>query len=344
MGFRKQFFYWNKGVGICYITHSLYLRGIINHKSIKMKKIFIFLLIAPLFLLAQTKKNGTIYNEHPTLELVKEFDEAFVAGNLDKLKSLVTDDFKLYNGLSTNFVSQQGRTLDALLGNSKYWSEKLDDFKIESRGGGSYPDALEFKGGQLWVYTYDVLSGYDKENGFKIMTPYDRSILFNKEGDKIHRIIESFNTQHLSKYNSSFLTTKNGTIYKDHPFIGVVRRMMSNFERGNLEDAYADFLPNARIFDSNMPFGESLSIEEHKKGNEELFKNFEVLSVNEWGYPDLLEYNGDGYSLISWWVVILKNKKTNKETKVHLHNQLTMNNEGKILRSVDYYNGAALNP
>lgn len=309
-----------------------------------MKKIFIFLLIAPLFLLAQTKKNGTIYNEHPTLELVKEFDEAFVTGNLDKLKSLVTDDFKLYNGLSTNFVSQQGRTLDALLGNSKYWSEKLDDFKIESRGGGSYPDALEFKGGQLWVYTYDVLSGYDKENGFKIMTPYDRSILFNKEGDKIHRIIESFNTQHLSKYNSSFLTTKNGTIYKDHPFIGVVRRMMSNFERGNLEDAYADFLPNARIFDSNMPFGESLSIEEHKKGNEELFKNFEVLSVNEWGYPDLLEYNGDGYSLISWWVVILKNKKTNKETKVHLHNQLTMNNEGKILRSVDYYNGAALNP
>ena len=309
-----------------------------------MKKTLIFLLIAPLFLFAQTKKNGTIYNEHPTLELVKEFDEAFVAGNLEKLKYLVTDDFKFYNGLSTNFVSQQGRTLDDLLGNSKYWSEKLDDFKIESRGGGSYPDALEFKGGQVWVYTYDVLSGYDKENGFKIMTPYDRSILFNKEGDKIHRIIESFNTQHLSKYNSSFLTTKNGTIYKDHPFIGVVRRMMSNFERGNLENAYADFLPNARMFDSNMPFGESLSVEEHKKGNEELFKNFEILSVNEWGYPDLLEYNGDGYSLISWWVVILKNKKTNKETKVHLHNQLTLNNEGKILRSVDYYNGAALNP
>jgi len=119
---------------------------------------------------------------------------------------------------------------------------------------------------------------------------------------------------------------------------------MSNFERGNLEEAYLDFLPNARMFDSNMPFGESLSIEEHKKGNEELFKNFEIVSVNEWGYPDLLAYNGDGYSLISWWVVILKNKKTKKETKVHLHNQLTLNDEGKILRSVDYYNGAALNP
>jgi len=88
-----------------------------------MKKIFLTLLCIPFFIAAQTKKNGTLYIEHPAIDLVKEFDKAFVAGNLDKLKTLVTDDFKLYNGLSTNFVNQQGRTLDALLGNSKYWSE-----------------------------------------------------------------------------------------------------------------------------------------------------------------------------------------------------------------------------
>ena len=46
--------------------------------------------------------------------------------------------------------------------------------------------------------------------------------------------------------------------------------------------------------------------------SQELYKNFEIISVNEWGYPDLLEYNGDGYSLISWWVIILKNKKSKK--------------------------------
>jgi hypothetical protein len=83
---------------------------------------------------------------------------------------------------------------------------------------------------------------------------------------------------------------------------------MSNFERGNLDQAYADFLTNAKLFDINLSFGESMTIEEHKKGNQELFKNFDIVSVNESGYPDLLEYNGDGYSLISWWIVILKKK------------------------------------
>ena len=77
--------------------------------------------------------------------------------------------------------------------------------------------------------------------------------------------------------------------------------------------------------------------------SQELYKNFEIISVNEWGYPDLLEYNGDGYSLISWWVIILKNIKSKKESKVYLHSSITLNNEGKIQRLVDYYNGAALN-
>lgn len=307
-----------------------------------MKKLLFFVFFIPLFTIAQKKKNGIIYIEHPAIKIVKDLDLAFISGDTEKIKSLVTEDFKFYNGLSTNFVNNEGAGTSVLLRNSKYWSDKLDDFKIFSRPG-AYPDAFEFKEGRLWVYTYDILSGYDKENGFKINTPYDRSIMFNEKGDKIHRIIESFNTAHFTKYNNSFSTIENGKIYKDHKFIGVVRRMMSNFERGDLDKAYQDFLPNAKLFDINLPFGESRSIEEHKKMSQELYKNFEIISVNEWGYPDLLEYNGDGYSLISWWVIILKNKKSKKETKVFLHSSITLNNEGKIQRLVDYYNGAALN-
>ena len=43
-------------------------------------------------LFAQKKKNGTIYIEHPYIEIVNEFNEAFVKGNLEKIKSLVSDD------------------------------------------------------------------------------------------------------------------------------------------------------------------------------------------------------------------------------------------------------------
>ena len=94
---------------------------------------------------------------------------------------------------------------------------------------GAYPDAFEFKEGD-YGYIPTIYYGYDKENGFKINTPYDRSIMFNEKGDKIHRIIESFNTAHFTKYNNSFSTIENGKIYKDHKFIGVVRRMMSNLK------------------------------------------------------------------------------------------------------------------
>ena len=86
-----------------------------------------------------------------------------------------------------------------------------------------------------------------------------------------------------------------------------------------------------------------MSIEEHKKTIQNLYDAFEVVSVNESGYPDLMQYNGDGISLISWWVIILKNKISKEEIKVYLHNDLTLNDEGKVMRSVDYYNGALLN-
>ena len=44
---------------------------------------------------AQKKhKNGKIYDQHPGIEIVNEFTKAFVAGDEEKLKSLVTEDFK----------------------------------------------------------------------------------------------------------------------------------------------------------------------------------------------------------------------------------------------------------
>ena len=70
---------------------------------------------------------------------------AFISGDSEKIKSLVTEDFKFYNGLSTNFVNNKGAGTSVLIRNSKYWSDKLDDFKFSRPG--AYPDAFEFKEG-----------------------------------------------------------------------------------------------------------------------------------------------------------------------------------------------------
>ena len=100
-----------------------------------MKKIF-YLGFALIFFMeaeAQKKKNGVIYNQHPYLETVKEFNSAFINGDKEKIKSLVAEDVKLWNSMSTN-KRQKGVGLNGLLGRSSYWSNKLKNYSIEPKG------------------------------------------------------------------------------------------------------------------------------------------------------------------------------------------------------------------
>ena len=61
-----------------------------------MKKLVLgVLMLSVMSTFAQKKhKNGKIYDQHPGIEIVNEFTKAFVAGDEEKLKSLVTEDFK----------------------------------------------------------------------------------------------------------------------------------------------------------------------------------------------------------------------------------------------------------
>ena len=306
-----------------------------------MKKIF-YVLFSLIFLLkveAQKKKNGVIYNEHPYIEAAKEFNSAFINGNKEEITSLVAKDVKLWNSMSTN-KKQKAVGLSGLLNRSAYWSNKLKAYSIKPKGK-AYPDALEFKGKNTWVYTYEILKGIDKENGFKIETPIDRSFLFNKDG-KISWILESFNTAHLEKYNNSFKKRTNGTIWIDHPHIGSVRRLMNNFGIGEIDTAYEEHDPNARIYDINMKIGEFQTIEERREWEKGVFKNFDLVSIDESGYPDLLEYNGDGMTVLSWWIMSFKDKRNSKIVELYLHRSDTVNEEGKIITTILYYNGQLL--
>ncbi len=67
-----------------------------------------------------------------------------------------------------------------------------------------------------------------------------------------------------------------------------------------------------------------------------------MISVNESGYPDVLDYEGDGKVIISWWDFKLRNKKTGEEVMFKSHNQHWLNDEGVIWREDAYYNGALL--
>ena len=305
-----------------------------------MKKIFIlFLFVGSFSMNGQKNPNGKIFDEHPGIVLVEKFNKAFVDADEATLNELLTDDFKAYNGEWMN-KDQNFSTKQNIINQSKYWNSSLMNYSINKRGA-SYPDALEYKrNNTTWVYTYDVFHGIDKNNGFKIEMPYDRSFILNDKGDKIAAMIINYNTRMMQKYSLSFETIKNGTIYKDHENIRTLRKVISFFEMGDHDSAYSFFDENARFDDINLPIGTSQSLEENRAGFNNTLSNFDLISIDEYGYPDLLDYEGNGSEAISWWTFRFKNKQSGKVFRVFCHFSHSFNDEGKIIRQVAYYDGS----
>ena len=103
-------------------------------------KITLLLFVASTLVFAQKKKNGTIFIEHPGIEIVNEFNKAFVEGDVEKLKSLVTEDFKWWQ---MNAMNTKPLTMKNLINRSTYLSENVLGLKIEDRGS-AYSDAMEY--------------------------------------------------------------------------------------------------------------------------------------------------------------------------------------------------------
>ena len=70
---------------------------------IKMKKLTLILIALITFSMsAQKKKNGVVFDKHPGILLIEEFNKAFVEADVEKLSSIMDDNFKAYNALSSD--------------------------------------------------------------------------------------------------------------------------------------------------------------------------------------------------------------------------------------------------
>ena len=131
------------------------------------------ILIALLFVIAQghaqKKKNGAIYLEHPAIDVANAMNAAFVAGDDEKVASYLAEDFKAYNGVSTN-KDAKGRDKEAYLKGVNFWKENVDYLSISSSKG-SYPDALVYKDGEVWVQTWNQIKGVHNKTGVKLDMP-----------------------------------------------------------------------------------------------------------------------------------------------------------------------------
>jgi hypothetical protein len=141
------------------------------------------------------------------------------------------------------------------------------------------------------------------------------------------------------KAREAYGTRKNGVIYKDHPFISNIRLMISGLKEMDVEKIRSYYSDNAMIYDvMNSGEFEYKTLDEEMSNLENAFKAFEIVYLEEIGYPDALAYEGGNVVIISWLKMIIKNKKSGKTGTVMQHLQHTLNEEGKIIREDYYYN------
>jgi len=289
------------------------------------------------FSFAQKKTNGKLYIEHPAMETVEEFNKAFVAGDQETMKSLVADNFRWY----TLSMREPG-TLDQLLRRSNYLSKNIMNFEIKHYGG-SYPDALEYKKDDiLEVMTYTWMSGYDKNTGVELDMPRYVNFRINKEG-KIRSMNIMDDQARWNKAYEAWDTRANGVIYKDHPLVTKVRLMMHDYQTQDVEKIKSNYTENTMFYDvMNSPINEFKTLDEEFAQFNQYMEVLELVNITESGFPDVLDYEGNGAVVISWWEMEFRNRKSGNTSTIKQHIQHSFNEKGEIVREDYYFNPAQL--
>ncbi|MBX2952419.1 MAG: hypothetical protein KF870_07935 [Leadbetterella sp.] len=312
-----------------------------------MKRVVCFLaLVLPgiLTVSAQKNENGTVYIDHPALKVVTAFEKATVEGDSAKMSGLLTDDFKAYNGTTSDPALPSSDRLTYVRTLLNY-SRQLDYFAIEAIPG-SYPDALEYKkdnkNGDVVVQNWVLLKGVHKTTGVKLDAAGFRIYYVTKEG-KIKRIISYANGKVLDEIFASFSNRTNGTIYNHHANVNTARKAMYAWEKGDIDQYMSYYGDNAEFYDINTEWGKTRNKAEEKANIEQFRTLFEIKSIDMIGYPDYLEYEMDnGREVLSWWKINLVRKSDKKAIMLPMHLSMGFDENGKIISESAYYSESML--
>ena len=195
------------------------------------KSVIILLILVTGIMYSQKKKNGTIFIEHPAIDMVEAMQQADIAGDSTKVANYLADDFKSYSGTSINKDDKGDNKEDFL--NWTVNRKKWVSYMSLTRHGEAYPDAIEYKDGKIWVQTWNYLKGVHSETGVKIEMPVHNLYRLNDD-NKIDMVI-NYNYPIGKDIRAGFNPRTNGTIYNQHENINTVRKMMAALEHGDAD-------------------------------------------------------------------------------------------------------------
>ena len=262
---------------------------------------------------------------------------------MDKLNTILHDDFKAYDGLSSN-KDQEGTSKQNFMGQSSWWNTNISYLKITNNDP-AYPDAVEYKkGDQLWVQTWEKIYGVNNQTGVKFDMPIHRLYRLTKDGKKIISLVDYTDRRNYQRMWDAWPGNdlKNGTIYKNHENINSVRILQYAYANGDVEKAMSYFHENASFNDINE--SSVMNQEQILERDGKIFSGWNLDSLDEVGYPDYLEYDWrESKVVMSWWNFRMTRKSDGKEVTLPVHFSDSFDNEGKTIRRTSYWNKSLLN-
>lgn len=309
-----------------------------------MKKTIVFALacLSSFGMFSQKKTNGTIYVDHPAITVVENFHKAFVNGDVNKVSTFISNDFQTYDATDNSAA----RDKEDLLKEVANWRDNYEYTNL-TRSKGAYPDALEYKEnlqkGEIWVQTWENLKGTHKQTGVKIDVPIHRAYVLNKEL-KIKTQFVYLNNRPFDEIFYSKSDRKNGEIFINHENINTVRKMIAAYEHQDFNKYSAFYDENVRASDiNNIDYSKNLTLAELIAKDKKFHEDFEIIRIDQVGYPDYLHYElMDARAVYSWWNFILIRKSDQKRIELPMMITNDFNAKGKIIAEALYYSQKTL--
>ncbi|MDG1384270.1 MAG: hypothetical protein P8P50_01905, partial [Flavobacteriaceae bacterium] len=279
----------------------------------KTKLMTLLLVASTVVVFAQKKKNGTVYIDHPAIDVINQMYDAVNTNNLEVLNNLISDDFKGVWGDEMN-KDREPATKKQFIDNIDSWNTKNRYYSLKS-GKNAYPDAIKYNDENFkdvtLVYCWEAISGVGGMTGVKFSqrrhTQYavnsDNKISFSRSYMNQMPFVESWR----SRNNLS-----DGKIYSNHTNINTVRKAMHALQYGNMDHFYEAFDENAK-FDGLFSDwdDEDLSMEEFKSLQADFLNNYTIQSVDNKGIK-YYEFESQRGLVQSWWRLSIVRKSDSK--------------------------------
>jgi len=309
----------------------------------KTKLMTLLLVASTVVVFAQKKKNGTVYIDHPAIDVINQMYDAVNTNNLEVLNNLISDDFKGVWGDEMN-KDREPATKKQFIDNIDSWNTKNRYYSLKS-GKNAYPDAIKYNDENFkdvtLVYCWEAISGVGGMTGVKFSqrrhTQYavnsDNKISFSRSYMNQMPFVESWR----SRNNLS-----DGKIYSNHTNINTVRKAMHALQYGNMDHFYEAFDENAK-FDGLFSDwdDEDLSMEEFKTLQADFLNNYTIQSVDNKGIK-YYEFDSQRGLVQSWWRLSIVRKSDSKAIVMPVMVNHRFNDEGKIVKQFEAWNGDKL--